>query len=454
MTSPVLVVITVGGQSLNGWTNMKLSRERKSMTGNLTVELFFTNMPSSPVMQSVTAGADIQVYISGQLAFTGSIDERTGKGKGKHTGHKGQSQGLNDRNMSGIDRTGKTPSGSGVHAYADAESYKVVIEARGKTKRLVDSSHDHPTGQMSNTTVPQIFQALIKNFNVQLNDTSNDSIQIERGVFRDGAAVYSELFRWSKEHNLLTFEDKNGQLNLTTDAQGGSGEPLILGLNILSFDASQSDGQDNQTVTIKGQRSGIKYHGKQAVMNKVQVTNPAVSDYSPVIHQLNGDASSDRLNARAKFETDRATQASKTVTIDVFSVQSTDGSPWDLNVTHYVEIPPEGIYNEFVVDTLTYFCDAKGVLKTELKLVPVAAGGGGAGNGSPATSDIAAYGASRAAQAGLTYSTGTYPSPWTVPAISSVLTMGAAPAPPPVDPSSTPIVLPVITPTTLPQGYK
>lgn len=404
------------------------------MTGSLTVELFYADIPNSPVIRSVIAGAEISVLIYGQVAFTGTIDARTGQGKGKHKGKHQHSQGkdahaLNDKNLAGVDRSGKNPAGAGVHTYADAESYKIVIEARGKAKRLVDSSHDHPTGQMSNTTVPQIFNTLTKNFNVQVNNTSNDSLQIERAVFRDGAAVYSELHRWAREHNLLTFEAPNGQLNLTVDSAGGSGEPLILGMNILSFDCTQSDNQDNKTVTIKGQRSGIPYHGKQAVMNKIVITNPAVSDYSPVIHQLNADASPQRLKSRSKYEADRATQQGKKITIDVFSVQSTTGEPWDLNITHYVQIPPEGIYSEFVVDELTYFVEAKGVLKTELKLVPTASGGGGTGGGSGssvATSDAQAYGNAQAAQAGLVFIAGMYPAPWTCPAITSVLSMGGS----------------------------
>lgn len=452
MTDPVLVVITVGGSNLDGWINMKLNRERKDLTGSLTFEMFFTNIPANPQIRAVAAGAEVQVYISGNLAFVGTIDSRTGSGKGKHKGHHQHAQGLNDRNLAGADRSGKQPTGAGVHAYADAESYKVTVEARGKTKRLVDSSHDHPTGQMSNTMVPQIFQTLIKSFNVQLNDTSNDQIPIERAVFRDGAVVYTELHRWAKEHNLITFEDKSGKLNLTTDSAGGSGEPLILGLNILSFDATQSDGQGNSQITIKGQRSGLQYHGKEAVMNQVQVNNPSVTDHSPVTHMLNADASPQRLKMRAKYENDRATQDSKTITIDVFSVQSTSGAPWDLNVTHYVEIPPEGIYNEFVVDSLTYFCEAKGVLKTELKLVPVAQSGSGTGGG--ATSDATAYGQSQSAAAGLVYNQGQYPSPWVIPAIESVLTMGGAPSPVPTPPPQIGITFPSLIPLTLPKGYK
>lgn len=452
MTDPALVVITVGGQNLYGWTNMKLARQRKDMTGALTFEMFFTNIPANPQMRSVVAGAEIQVYIAGNLAFTGTIDSRTGSGKGKHKGHHQHAQGLNDRNLAGVDRSGRNPSGAGVHAYADAESYKITVECRGKTKRLVDSSHDHPTGHMANTTVPDIFKTLTKNFKVQVDDQSNDKLQIERAVFRDGAAVYTELKRWAKEHNHIHFETTDGKLKLTDDSMGGSGEPLILGLNILSFDATQSDGQGNSEITIKGQRSGLKYHGKEAVMNKIKTKNPSVSDYSPVIHQLNADASTDRLKKRVKYENDRATQESKQITIDVFSVQSTDGKPWDLNVTHYVEIPPEGIYNEFVVDSLTYFCEAKGTLKTELKLVPVAQGGDGGGGG--AVSDASAYGQSRAAAAGLTYNQGQYPSPWIIPAIESVLTMGGEPSPPPSAPVKLTITLPEVIPPKLPPGFK
>lgn len=450
MTMP-LVVIMVGGQSINGWVNMKLNRERKNLTGNLTFEMFFTNLPANPQMRAIVAGAEISVYIVGNLAFVGTIDSRTGSGKGKHKGHHEHSQGLNDRNLAGVDRKGKNPSGAGVHSYADAESYKITVEARGKTKRLVDSSHDHPTGQMPNTTVPKIFQELTKNFKVQINDTSGDSTQIERAVFRDGAAVYTELARWAKEHNLIHFEDKTGKLNLTTDSAGGSGEPLILGMNILSFDATQSDGQGNSTITIKGQRSGMQHHGKDAVQNKLVITNPSVNDYSPVIHQHNADASPERLKKRGKFENDRATQESKEVTIDVFSVQQTDGEPWDLNVTHYVEIPPEGIYNQFVVDSLTYFCEAKGTLKTELKLVPVAQGGDGTGGGS--MSDEQAFGQSQASAAGLIYTNGTYPSPWTVPPISFVLTAAGNLPPAPAPPNTIAPTLPVTVPLKLPPNF-
>jgi len=181
------------------------------------------------------------------------------------------------------------------------------------------------------------------------------------------------------------------------------------------------------------------------VKNKIVVTNPAVTDYAPAIHQLTHDASPQRLKARAKYETDRATQEAKKITIDVFHVQALDGSPWDLNVTHYVEIPPEGIFNEFVVDELTYFCDAKGTLKTELVLVPVATSASGA----PNTSDIAAYGASRAAAAGLDYSAG-YPSPWIVPAIQSVLTSGVDAVVPPAPAAPQ---FPTSVAQILPQGY-
>lgn len=444
MTDPV--VIMVAGQNLDGWTSMKCERDRKALTGTMTVEIFYTDLPKNPVMRNVTAGADIQLYIGGQLAFVGSIDSRNGKGKGKHKG-KHDSGALNDRNLKGTDRAGKSPTGAGVHSYADADSYKITIECRGKVKRLINSSHDHPTGMMKNTTVPKIFKELTKNFNVQINDTSGDSIQLERAVFRDGATVVSELHKWSLEHNLLTFEGKDGKLNLAKDSQGGSGEPLILGINILSFDATQSDGQDNNKVTIKGQRSGMKYHGKASVMNKIEVNNPAVSDYSPAIHQMAGDASPERLRARAKYETDRATQDSKQITIDVFHVQASDGNGWDVNVTHYVEIPPEGIYNEFVVDKLTYFCEAKGTLKTELILVPVATGDSGA----PNASDASAYGNARAAQAGLSYSPGTYPSPWSIPAVQMILSSGVSAI---SVQAVTTVTLPIKQLLTLPLGYK
>src|SRR5262245_43286429 len=82
------VVITVGGAALETWTEMTLTRTKEEMTGSLSVTIFAGAMPSIPMVRSIMCGAEIQVYVAGQMAFTGTVDARKGTGakKGKKKG--------------------------------------------------------------------------------------------------------------------------------------------------------------------------------------------------------------------------------------------------------------------------------------------------------------------------------------------------------------------------------
>src|SRR6187399_2044937 len=77
------VVITVGGSELTTWTEMTLQRSKEEMTGSLSVSIFAGAMPSGPMARAASAGAEILVYIGGQLAFTGTVDSRKGTGSKK-----------------------------------------------------------------------------------------------------------------------------------------------------------------------------------------------------------------------------------------------------------------------------------------------------------------------------------------------------------------------------------
>lgn len=386
--------IYIGGEKLEGWTSATLERKRKDLTGSMTIEVFFTYLPKSVIMQGVKAGKDIIAYVGGNVAFTGSLDSRKGKGKVTKKGKKGKPT---------------TISSTSVSSSIDSESYKITLTARGKTKKLIDSSHDHPTGQMRETTVKQIVDKLVESFKIKVIDDSEDSDTVERATFRDGATVHSEIHRYSREHNSIAHEDVNGNLKITKDSNAGSGDDLILGENILEFSAEQSEDKANNKITVKGQRTGHKHHGRDAIDRKITITDSSVEGYSPLVVQLLGDASDVRLKKRAKLEADKRTQESKEITIDVFHVQTPSGAPWDLNKTHYVEIPPEGIFDEFVVTELKYEVNANDTIKTTLTLSPPASK-----DGAKKKSDATAKGAARkAANAPANSASPSYPDSWT-----------------------------------------
>lgn len=381
--------VHIAGQKVGGWTSAKLKRDRKKLTGELTLECFFGSIPASPVLREVKSGAEILCYVGGQVAFTGKIDRRNGRGKKK--------KGEND------DATFKRSVSIGKDAYT------ITVTARGKTKRIIDSSHAHKTGSMKQVSPSNIIAELAKPFGVEVDDQAGETDKVERAVFRDGASADSEITRWGTEANLETFETREGKLAIRKPGNEPRGVDLVLGVNILEFSADQGEDTGNSEITVKGQRTDPKIHGKDAINRKLQAKLPGNMSFSPLVIQLTGDATDVRLKNRAKVETRKRQEGDKEITIDVFHVQSPTGEPWDINVVHYVEIPPENIFDDFVVNELTYEVHEKDKLKTTLTLVPATKAEGKGGR-----SDSKAKGDAQRAALGVKNDPKLYPDTWDI----------------------------------------
>ena len=146
-----------------------------------------------------------------------------------------------------------------------------------------------------------------------------------------------------------------------------------------------------------------------------------VKDFVPHTVQHYGDADDKTLERRARFEANKRSAESKKITIEVFHVQTPSGQPWDIGNTHYVEVPPEGIFDVFECTELTYTVDAEKTLKTTLVLSPPPSGGaGGSGGGFGLSSLSMNMGAARRSQAGVTMSDDQYPAPWSPPMLAEL----------------------------------
>ena len=407
------VVITVGGSELTTWTEMTLTRTKDELTGSLSVSIFGGGMPSAPLARSAAAGAEIQCYIAGQLAFTGTVDKRKGSGtqKGK--------EGTEDQDTSSGE--------SSLSVNIGPTEYTIKLSARGKTKRLIDSSHQHPTTNMMQPTTKEVVQKLVEPFKTQL-EWKGKEIKLDKARFRDGARVVDELQRVATENCYFMYETRDGKLRVTDgvgQSSGGGGDPLILGQNILTFSAEQSEDEAKSKIKVKGQRSKKDKWGEDALLKTFkEVQDSWVKDFVPHIVQHNGDADDDTLERRARFEMNKRSAKSKKITIEVFHVQTPSGSPWDIGDTHYVEVPPEGIFDVFEVTELEYSVDAEKELKTTLTLSPPPSGGEGGGDadgggfGLGALVSVMNMGAARRSQAGVTMAAGQYPAPWSPPVLS------------------------------------
>ena len=366
------VVITVGGSELTTWTEMTLTRSKEELTGSLSVSIFAGAMPSGPIARAATAGAEIQVYVGGQLAFFGTVDSR--KGTGSKKGKKG------------TEENNKEPSGATMSTNIGPDEYTIKLTARGKTKRLIDSSHQHPTTNMLKPTTKEVVEKLIEPFKVQ-TDWKGEVIKLDKQRFRDGARVVDELNRVMCENCYFMYESRDGKLVVTDGIAGQSGDPLILGVNILEFSAEQNESEEKSEVKVKGQRSKKDKWGEEATLKTFKTTkNKSMKSYAPFIIQHNGDADEKTLERRARFEMNARAAKSKKIEIEVFHVMS-QGGPWDIGNMHYTEVPEGNLICPECTE-LTYNVDAKDKLTTSLTLSPPPSGGSEGASGGFGLSSI------------------------------------------------------------------
>lgn len=406
MLKPIRVLI--GGQELENYTSLRLSRSKKDLTGSLNVEIFIGYMPTAPIITNAAVAQDIAVYTGGQLSFFGNIDSRNGKPVK-------QKREANGRYASGFEGEGGSLKGA-----LTSDGYKVTLTARGKAKHLIDSSHQHKTGSMLKTTNKKVIEELIKPFKIKL-DWQATEIEMPVVRFSDGGTVFTELQEIANETCLHLYETRDGKLRAIDKPGAQMGEPMILGQNILDFDAEQSESKANSTIVVKGQRSDPNIHGKDAVQRvKILKDNWVPSDI-PLTIQFYGDATDEALERRGKLEADQRAQQAKNIRVTMFGVLQQSGQPFDIGNLHYVEIPPEGVFEVLECVEVEYTVDANGTYQTVCTMAPPPSSGvsGGASKtggltqeGLPGYSDAQALGAARRAQFNINLEPGSYPLSW------------------------------------------
>lgn len=407
------VRIFIDGAELMGWTQMSLTRSKDELTGSLNVSIFVGFMPSTPMVVNVGRGRSCLVYIGSNLAFVGTIDRR--RGTGARTGEPGTDESDPHHGESGSDSS----------ISIGPNEYTIQLTARGTLKGLIDSSHQHETSSIiDKPTTSQVVRKLVEPWGTPVEWLATD-VQLDKVRLRDGARVVDELHRICLENCYYMYETRDGRLRVTDDIGPTVGEPIVLGVNVLSFSAEQSEDKSKSKIKVKGQRTQKDVWGKDAVEETIKdVEDQWVGNNSPVTVQHYGDATPESLERRARFEANKRSSASKQVSIDVFHVQTPSGTPWDVGQLHYVEIPPEGIFDVFECTAITYTVSAE-ELKTSLTLSPppsmgfgMPSGGGIVSLGQTLLGQLGQYagiGRSRRAAAGVTFAAGSYPQPWSGP---------------------------------------
>lgn len=411
-------VIFVGGQRLENWTDATLSRSKSELTGTLNFSLFMSYVPGQPVQTAITPGAEILVFVGGEIAFTGSVDRR------RDTGAKHGSQ-VGTKNSDKSD--GGESSGAGVTRSINIgpDEYTLKVSCRGKTKVLIDSSHKHQTTNMLQPTNQDVANELAGEFGIGVEWLAT-TIKLDKVRFRDGSSVNDELVRLGAENAHFIYETREGMLRVTDDTGRTSGSPIVLGENILTFSAEQSEDSSAMEIKVKGQRTQKDVWGKASLENTQKTVSDSNTTSKAIVNvQHYGDATDEALERRANFEANKRSAASKEINVEVFNVVS-GGAPWDIGTVHYVEIPPAGVFEVFECTALEYSVDATKTLKTKLTLSPLPTGGVGGGATAGfgfnfgAIESLLSFGLARKAQLQVTTQPGQFPLSWSGPSLNLI----------------------------------
>ena len=406
--------LIVNGQELRNWVSASLTRRKSDLTGELSVDLFYANIPPIPVLGFAVQGVDIAVYVDNHLVFYGVIDTRQGRTVMQPRDAKGRfARGQVDKSYGGE-----------LQRSIGQDGYSIRLVARGQTKYLIDCSHSHQSGTMRRVTDRHVIEELVRPYNIAV-DCQAEPIQMERVVLRDGAVVADEIFRICNENCHFVYETRDGRLRVIDHVTEARGDNIILGQNILTVIAEQSESRANSEIRVKGHRNERGIWGRDAIIDaEIRVQDDWVSRHSPLTLQHYGDASPEALRRRAKWEADKRASESKNIRVEVFDLVDRNGVPWDIGQLHYVEIPPEGIFTDMECIELTYRGDIRGTLNNELTLAPQPskegkqAGQNALLNNAPSNQNN--QGAAQAARAGVRFTNGQYPAQWVPAALTAV----------------------------------
>ena len=191
------ITIIVGGQSITGWTRIRLTRGIERLPADFEIELteYYSGDNTTVV---ITPGAPCQVLLGGDLVLTGYVDEYS-------------------------------PS-------IDGENHIVNIYGRSKSEDIVDCSAEYPNAQIMSAEVLTVIQGLATtpygipvSQEVIPDETKNVIPQINFIYGETAVEVIDRICRYAK---LLYYDRPDGGIVLTTASAKKAASGFTEGVNV------------------------------------------------------------------------------------------------------------------------------------------------------------------------------------------------------------------------------
>lgn len=325
------VTLTVGGQSIAGWTTIRVTRGMERIPADFDIGLTERYPGATDVI--VTEGDPCTLAIGGDTVITGYVDR--------------------------------------VIEQADAHNHLLTIAGRGKCEDLVDCAAQFDSFQFQDVLTADIAAALCKPFDIAVKALSSGIVH-PQVCLNVGETPYSVIDRLCKLAQLLCYEDADGDLvigPLSTDEAAGG---FALGVNVERASYTRDMSQRFSEYRVYPVGTGMLNDIGQQPFSEYTVSDDLVPRYRPkAFIALMGDAGDTVSTAHALWECNRRIGRGNVVTVTASGWRDSAGALYAPNTLAALSMPQLKLIDgqKFCIAEVTYRRDMGGT-GCDLTLMP------------------------------------------------------------------------------------
>ncbi|MGF6792777.1 phage baseplate assembly protein [Paraburkholderia sp. 35.1] len=326
------LTLTVGGQSIAGWTSIRVTRGMERIPSDFDISLTerYPNVSDIVVME----GDPCVVAIDGDTVITGYVDR--------------------------------------VSEIVDAHNHVLSVCGRGKCEDIVDCSAQFDSFQFKKVTAADVATALCKPFGITVKVIGSPGILFEQVNLNVGDTPYAKIDELCKAAQLLCYEDADGALVLapisTVEAAGG----FALGVNVERAGYLRDISQRFSEYRVYLVGVGLLQDLGVQALTEYTVNDTTMPRYRPkAFIAETGDAGATVAKQHALWECNRRIGRGNVVTVTTSSWRDAAGTLYAPNTLAALSLPQLKLIDgqKFTIGEVTYRRDMNGTA-CDLILMP------------------------------------------------------------------------------------
>lgn len=312
----------VDGQPFSGWKSISVTTTIEALVGQFSFTASEKHPDDVPARR-IRRGQSCEVHLEGERVLTGYVNT-VARHHGKAT-------------------------------------HEVSVQGRALAGDLVDCSVTHEPGEWQGRTILQIAQDLAAPFGVTVRADVDVGKPFPTFRVKDSEKVFSALERMARQRGLLLVSDDAGVVVMTRASKIREPLPVILGTEILSGSAADSDLERFSLYRFKAQQQGTDLlTPSEAAQPQGEATDPTVTRFRPSVQLAETQGDNASLRERARWEAARRAGLAHRPQVVVRDWRNSAGSLWRPNTLVRVVDDFLEIDGELLIAGVGYRSDASG----------------------------------------------------------------------------------------------